>query len=206
MTVLGLELSTARGSVAVVRDGNQMFAREFANDRHNSAEFFAALTAAQELFAIVDRIAVGLGPGSYAGTRIAISTAVGLQLAKDVTLIGLPSICAFDVPEREYHVAGDARRKSFWTACVSDAVAVEMPNLLSEDELRARVDQVTQPVYSAERLAGFADVALAFPSAVRLARIASADHPNATLPPLQPLYLRAPNITVSKQPVWKAAT
>lgn len=206
MKVLALELSTALGSVAVVQDGAEIFGRAFANDRHNSAEFFAAVSAARETFPELGQIVVGLGPGSYAGTRIAISTAIGLQLATRASLLGVPSICGLDVGEREYCVVGDARRNSFWVGYVSDGVAVEMPKVVSEPELRARVDHAGDAIYSAETLTAFPEVARAHPSAARLARLASPDHPNVMLPPLQPLYLREPHITVSKQPVWKRAS
>lgn len=206
MNVLALELSTSRGSVAVLRDGEEIFTREFANDRCNSAGFFAAINAARGSFRRLQRVVVGLGPGSYAGTRIAVSTAIGLQLATGATLLGLPSICAFSVAEREYCAVGDARRKSFWIAAVVDAVCVEMPRLVSEPELRAQLDAPTRAVYSAEPLPGFENVMRAFPAAARLARIASTNHPNAMLPPLQPLYLREAHITISKQPVWKHAS
>lgn len=206
MKVLALELSTTRGSVAITEETREIFAREFPNDRRNSAAFFEAVTAARESFRSVDLIVAGVGPGSYAGTRIAISTAIGLQLATRATLIGLPSLCAFAVPEREYCAVGDARRNAFWIATIVDAVCLEMPRLVSESQLRAQIDQSTRAVYSAEPLANFPKVAHAFPSAARLARIASADHANATSAPLQPLYLREAHITVSKQPVWKAAS
>ena len=39
----------------------------------------------------IDRVAVGLGPGSYAGIRIAIALAQGWQLARKVSLLGISS-------------------------------------------------------------------------------------------------------------------
>ena len=205
MKTLALELSSTRGSVAVVQDTTEIFVREFANDRHNSAAFFEAVAAMRNTDGALDNIVVGLGPGSYAGTRIAISTGIGLQLASGASLVGLPSICALDVPEREYCAVGDARRKSFWIAIIRDRVCVETPQLVSESELHARLDSLQAPAYSAESLPQFASVATAFPSASRLAAIALFNHANAASPPLQPLYLREAHITVSKQPVWKHA-
>lgn len=206
MKVLTLELSTARGSVVVLENRELRFVREFANDRHNSAAFFDAVANARQSFAALDAIAVGLGPGSYAGTRIAISTAIGLQLAAGAKLLGVPSICALDVTEREYCVIGDARRKSFWIARVVDTVCIEMPELVTESELRSRIAASAYPVYSSEQLSGFENVKRAFPSATRLAGIAAGGHPSAIDAPLQPLYLREPHITTSKQPVWKATS
>src|SRR4051794_32692442 len=75
--ILALELSSARGSLAW-RDGHSELAREWANDRKNSGEFFRELAEVQQRCGAAQRIVVGLGPGSYAGTRISISAAVGL--------------------------------------------------------------------------------------------------------------------------------
>ena len=74
MRILALELSTARGSLAWL-DGKIEFTCEWPNDRKNSAAFFENLQAARRKFGTPETITVGLGPGSYAGTRIAISAA-----------------------------------------------------------------------------------------------------------------------------------
>ena len=113
MKILALELSTARGSFAWL-DGETELARDWPNDRKNSAVFFENLDNVVKKFGAAQIIVVGLGPGSYAGTRIAISAAIGLQVASGARLIGLPSICAIEAAD--YCVIGDARRKSFFFA------------------------------------------------------------------------------------------
>ena len=112
MKILALELSTSRGSLAWL-DGEIEFTREWPNDRKNSAAFFENLQAVRRKFDAPETITVGLGPGSYAGTRIAISAAIGIQLSCDARLIGYPSICAIKCEAQEYCVIGDARRNSF---------------------------------------------------------------------------------------------
>jgi len=72
MKILALELSTARGSLAWLNDAVE-FARKWPNDRKNSAPFFENLNIVTKRFGVPEIIIVGLGPGSYAGTRIAIS-------------------------------------------------------------------------------------------------------------------------------------
>src|SRR5947209_11882023 len=113
MKVLALELSSARGSVALL-DGDKIeFNREWPNDRKNSGPFFEHLVEVQKQFGKPETIVVGLGPGSYAGTRIAISAAIGLQAASRPKLIGFPSVCAIECDSSQYCVIGDARRNSF---------------------------------------------------------------------------------------------
>ena len=113
MKILALELSTALGSLAW-RDAEVEFVRDWPNDRKNSAAFFENLQATRRQFGAPETIIVGLGPGSYAGTRIAISAAIGMQLSCDARLIGWPSICAMESGAEEYCVVGDARRKYFF--------------------------------------------------------------------------------------------
>ena len=129
MRVLALELSSARGSIAF-RDGDdEIFATDFANDRKHSGFFFTHLKRCVELCGDAERIVVGLGPGSYAGTRIAIAAAIGLQSGSTAQLGGSPSIIALPTDAPEYVVIGDARRQSFYFALVRQRCCVEGPVL-----------------------------------------------------------------------------
>src|SRR5207302_11245314 len=138
MKILALELSSARGSAALFNDGNVVFFREWQNDRKNSGPFFEYLAEVQKQFGKPDTIVVGLGPGSYAGTRIAISAAIGLQAASRARLVGFPSICAIECDTPEYCVIGDARRQTFFFARVRENNVIEGPTLVTEAELREK--------------------------------------------------------------------
>src|SRR2546421_1759369 len=116
MKMLALEMSTAQGSIAFRDDGAPLFDCNFAADRKHSGAFFENVQRSLERFGRPRQIVVGLGPGSYAGVRIAIATALGLRSATGARLIGIPSIAALDVEPRKYGVIGDARRKSFFFA------------------------------------------------------------------------------------------
>jgi len=197
--ILALELSSARGSVAW-RDDNSEWAREWPNDRKNSGEFFRNLVEAQDQFGPPGRIVVGLGPGSYAGTRIAISAAIGLQLAVKAELIGLPSLCAIECGAPEYAVLGDARRQSFFVARVRDRIMSAAPVLQSEAELRSSLVALSarMPVFAVEKLPQFDGVPVRYPSAEILARLAAEENRAFVLPRLEPMYLREPHITTPK--------
>jgi tRNA threonylcarbamoyladenosine biosynthesis protein TsaB len=199
MTILALELSTARGSLAWL-DGNLQDVREWPNDRKNSAAFFRNLEAVTRKFASPEIIIVGLGPGSYAGTRIAISAAIGLQLSSDARLIGFPSICAMECEPHEYCVIGDARRKSFFFARVRDRALAEGPALCSEAEIRNKLDKTesTIPIFCSESLPQFQRAAIRYPSAVVLGRVAQEAGRGLFLPPLEPIYLREPHVTMPR--------
>jgi len=201
MKILALELSSARGSLAVASNGNVEIVREWPNDRKNSGPFFEYLTEVQKPFGKKETIIVGLGPGSYAGTRIAISAAIGLQAASHARLIGFPSICAIECEAEEYCVIGDARRKSFFFTCVRDNNLLEGPALMSDAELRAKLDKLDSKmsIFAIANLPQFERAEVRYPSAKVLAQLASDSSRNFAQPPLEPIYLREPHITIPKK-------
>jgi tRNA threonylcarbamoyl adenosine modification protein YeaZ len=199
MKILALELSAARGSLAWL-DGEIEDGHEWPNDRKNSSPFFENLNAITKKFGEPDAIIVGLGPGSYAGTRIAISAAIGLQLSSRARLTGLPSICAIQCDAREYCAIGDARRKSFFVARIRGHELVEGPMLFSQSELQAKLESLEPgiPIFSSEPLSQFERAVVRYPSALLLARLARESHCSFFSPPLEPIYLREPHITFPK--------
>src|SRR3954451_22760911 len=145
MRVLALELSSSRGSIAL-RDGDrEIFASEFANDRKHSGLFFTDLKRCIDQCGDAEQIVVGLGPGSYAGTRIAIAAAIGLQAATGAQLGGLSSIVALPTDAPEYVVIGDARRQSFFFAVVRQRRCLQTPTLCSAEELVGRLRETDLP-------------------------------------------------------------
>jgi len=199
MKTLALELSTLRGGLAWL-DGETELTRKWPNDRRNSATLFENLQEVRRKFGVPETIIVGLGPGSYAGTRIAISAAIGIQLSCDARLIGYPSICAIECDAQEYIVIGDARRKSFFFARTLKNELMEGPTLFSEVELRARLESLDPAtlVFSSDLLPQFQRTVIAFPSALILARLAKESRRSLCLPPLEPFYLLEPHITMPK--------
>ncbi len=192
MTILALELSSGKGSIAFFDDETKCFAAEFANDRKHSGLFFENLHRCIEQCRRPERIVVGLGPGSYAGTRIAIAAAIGLRAGLGAELVGSPSLCAMPAEASDYIVIGDARRQLFFFARVAARRCVDGPRLCEEEELREILAARGEPVFSSEALPEFGAVVL-FPSATILAQIA-AGIGSASLP-LEPIYLREPHIT-----------
>ena len=103
MKVLALELSAAIGSLAFCDDSARLF-RTFPANRKDSALFYENLEGVYRESGPPDVIVVGLGPGSYAGVRITIATAVGLKAAiraKLQALQALPAIATQPLPQFE---------------------------------------------------------------------------------------------------------
>jgi len=93
---------------------------------------------------------------------------------------------------------GDARRQSFWLAQVRARRCVSGPTLCTAQELTERLAENSSPVFSAEDLSAFPQVAISHPSALVLAQIAASESGELVRPPLEPIYLREPHITRPK--------
>src|SRR5689334_15991068 len=165
MKLLGFDLSTHRGTIAFVNGDNVLCARQWPNDRRNSAPFFAVLNEIIHDHGAPEVIVVGLGPGSYTGTRIAISAAIGLHATTGAALTGLSSLSGIS-EENEYVVIGDAKRASFFFASISGGLFATEPDLLSQNEMHKRISSITTiPIYTSDELPQFTAVQLRFPSA-----------------------------------------
>lgn len=197
MRILAFDLSSARGSLAIF--GDESLQESWPNDRKNSAAFFEKLSLIRKNHGPADVVIAGLGPGSYAGIRIAVATAIGLSAAWQAQLLGAPSVCAIEGSCTDFLAIGDARRNTFYVAEIKGRNLASGPELVTEEELRVRLAANTSlPVFSAEALPQFEGVEHRFPSAIELARMAWAVNPSVSSPPLQPLYLREPSITFPK--------
>ena len=196
MKVLALELSAAIGSLAFCDDSVRLF-RTFPANRKDSGLFYENLEGIYRESGPPDTIVVGLGPGSYAGVRIAIATAVGLKAAANTQLVGLPSICAID--RSEYVFVGDARRSSFFFAHVVRGCCVEGPKLASEAEIRAKLEAFQPlPAIATQSLPQFKGVTIEHPSALRMVELAT-EAACLIEEELEPIYLREPYITTGRK-------
>lgn len=200
MNVLAIDTSTAHGSVALLVEGALVLDEQFTADRSHTSALYPILQHAKELAPHVDRIVVGLGPGSYAGVRVAIATAVGLGLAWDAELVGIPSVAALKTDESRYLAVGDARRETFYFTRVENGVCMDGPLLLSDAEVQARLDELPGwPVFAASMTPQVERAVVAVPSALLLARLAVTERGIVSRGELEPLYLREPHITKPKE-------
>lgn len=197
MKILALELSSARGSIACIEADVVRFQSSFANDRKHSGLFFENLQRCLRDAGHPDRIVVGLGPGSYAGTRIAVAAAIGLRASTGAELVGLCSLCAIETEATDYCVIGDARRQTFHFSHVRRGRCIEGPQLCTEEELTERLASISVPIFATELLPAFDRARAAYPSALVLAQ----DAPQSgqlVHEPLEPIYLSEPHITQPK--------
>jgi tRNA threonylcarbamoyladenosine biosynthesis protein TsaB len=95
-----------------------------------------ALAAAGADWDAVERIAVGVGPGSFTGLRLGIATARGLAQARDLPLVGVSSLAALAAGVSADVAVIDARRGEVFAA----APGVFGPAALKPEELVARIE------------------------------------------------------------------
>ena len=199
MTFLAIDTSTTQGSVALLVDGELRLDETFSADRSHTASLFTVLERARALVETIDVVAVGLGPGSYAGVRIAISAAIGFQLGLGARIVGLPSVAALETEAPRYLAIGDARRETYYFSKVEAGCCTDGPRLVTEAELRALLGELGEwPVYSTAPLEVAPQAVLAMPSARRLVALAAAGRSILAEGTLEPLYLREPHITQPK--------
>lgn len=94
--ILGIETATSICSVALVRDGKLLAIRESVGARDHSAALTTYIaevfTEAGLTFSHMDAVAVSMGPGSYTGLRIGVSSAKGLCYALDKPFIAIDTL------------------------------------------------------------------------------------------------------------------
>ena len=195
MTVLALEFSSERRSVAIARGGGVLSeAVEQTGGRGTNA--FAliekVLADANISREEIEMIAVGLGPGSYTGIRAAIALAQGWQLAREIKLIGVNSaeaIASRAQAEKFFgrvNVVIDAQRGEFYLAtwAVSESARHEIAPLkivsaAEIDSLKSSDEICLGPEQSGKNFPGAAEIALL-----------AANYTSIDAEKLEPIYLR----------------
>lgn len=150
MILLGFDTATsatvvgvldAAGVVTEVRDDPAPGARPAHANRLLSAAHDALERAGLD-WEDVERIAVGVGPGSFTGLRIGIATARALAQARGLPLVGVSSLEALALGAGNADIVLavlDARRGEAFAAGWRAGVPVLAPAALSPDALAERV-------------------------------------------------------------------
>ncbi len=144
MRLLGIETSSAVGSVALEVDGD-VLEREIASPREQTEQLLKLI---DELLAAVgvglrdlDAVTFGCGPGSFTGLRVAAAAAQGFALATAVPLVPVSSLwCLAERAHRQHGaervvVVVDARMGEVYSA--SFELQAGLPALVGRERLGA---------------------------------------------------------------------
>ena len=206
MTILALEFSSAQRSVAVVRPGNPQIDAEAVERGPGGTH---ALGLIEEVLAEtgigreqIEVIAVGLGPGSYTGIRVALSVAQGWQLARGVKLLGVSSADCLAAQARAENIFGrvnvviDAQRNELYLAAYEISSGgwkeIEPLHLAASPGISARAS-AGEIWVGPEVTRWLPQGKILFPSAATLGRLAAGRCDFVDGDKLAPIYLREVN-------------
>jgi len=232
LRVLAVDTSSNIGSVALVDCGPDPFAAEVlstttarVSNAHGESILPLiehVLRAARATRESIELLAVGIGPGSFTGTRIAVATMKGIAVATGTPLRGVNSYAALamdagTIDERPIAIAIDARKGEVYVGAVrvveGDVVTLVDPAHLPPDRVFAYLAPVIEEVFlpAGDGVHLVAElsalrrrrVELEVPRASAIAALAAARHirnPIDEVDVLEPLYVRPPDVTIPKSP------
>jgi tRNA threonylcarbamoyladenosine biosynthesis protein TsaB len=211
LAILALDAAGAACSAALWRDGRVAAYRRRPMQRGHAEALMPllleVLAEAGMDFAGLGQIAVGVGPGSFTGIRIALAAARGVGLAAKLPVVGVDSFsavaAALPEPPRQGEtllVVIDSKREALFGQYYDDALTpLGEPHVLKPEALLARRPPgplliagdgaSLLPAAAAARIAD-GDQAV---DAIAIARLAAA---GKALRQPRPLYLRAPDVTL----------
>ncbi len=213
MRVLAIETSSSRGSVALVEGTSVQDAQICGYTSHDEPNRHAErlLSMTREVLQQaswdkrqIERVAVGLGPGSFTGVRIGIAQAQGMMLGLGASGVGIGSmsVIAAGLPfddKRVRVVVRDARRDEFFVAAyTSTGRELLAPHTIAQEGARDRILEQfggESFVIVGSILSGFdcqVGPETTEPDARPLGRMALQASPQVDL--LVPQYVRGPNV------------
>jgi tRNA threonylcarbamoyladenosine biosynthesis protein TsaB len=164
--LLAIDTAAPRLQLAVLRDGDRVETLSEDMATGQAERLFPAIdelfSRAAVAYADLTRITVTTGPGSFTGLRIGLSAARGLGLARDIPVLGIPSLAALSLA-----VAGpsavllDAKRgEAYVQIFTAPGVPASEAALLPTDAAQALVPAgtplITSPFVDIAALARFA--------------------------------------------------
>lgn len=172
------------------------------------------LEKAGAAFSDVDLISTTVGPGAFTGLRIALSTAQGFSLALKKPVIGVSTLeilaaqyfSANELPENHLLcVLIETKRQDYYCQFFNaDGSEFTKPEALSGEAVRD-IHDAQNVVYTGDATGRFADRdtnvcdGYDFPDPCVVASMGFEKYKKNEVQPLEPLYLRGADVSVSKK-------
>jgi tRNA threonylcarbamoyladenosine biosynthesis protein TsaB len=210
MTILALEFSSPQRSVAIARGRDALAeAAEIGGRATNAFSMIEkVLVSAKIGREEIEVLAVGLGPGSYTGVRVALSIAQGWQLATDVKLLGIGSVECLAAQAQAQKIFGrvnvviDAQRGEFYLTnyevSADGLKEIGALEIVAAAEVESRVN-AGEILIGPEVARWFPNGRTIFPNAATLAKLAANRSDFTAGEKLEPVYLREKNFVKSPQ-------
>ncbi len=219
MTTLGIDTSTHYGTVGLVADGNLKGEFTFNARESQSEKLLSTLDVLRNEVGVglgeISRIAVSIGPGSFTGLRIGISTAKGLGHGLDVPVVGITLTDSYYSRVCEYSgpvctLISDRRNLVYYALFDGDGNKVLTEESTSiaklEDTLEDETGGIEDPILlvgdgvadNSRRFQGFENALLAggrlnYPSGAQIAFLGEKiDEEIDQITTIEPLYAQRP--------------
>lgn len=192
MAILSIETSCGQGSVALKEQGGSIKSRSFEGGQRHSTMLFPELEALGIKESPIEKIIIGVGPGSFSGIRVAIAAAQGIALAKNCPVVGICS--AWSVAMQKSHVTrlgvfADARRGERYVTIFANGKMECETFLVANESVEEMLSKFTE-VVCADPVPLIEGQCI--PRAADYLQLADSFEGWILTEPLEPIYLRDP--------------
>lgn len=154
MKILALDTSTSTCVVGISEDDHPLAETTFQAGRSSSAKLLPALQWLLEIVGLkttdLDAFGIVLGPGSFTGLRVGLSTIKGMAWALKKPFVGINAldVLVHQVPEKERCLVPmlDARKGRVYGAVYQWTKTLETKILASDTNAVELISKVDQPV------------------------------------------------------------
>ncbi len=187
-----IDTSSNSGLLAMVREQEVLCEFRFPTGRASDPAIFQSeLADLLKRNENPGRVVVGLGPGNHSSVRVGIASAIGLSIALNIPVHGVPSPLGYETDMDTFTAIGRAGRDEVWSMKVQNSIATDGACILKEDALDdAGVHSRLTLDASLREKAVLREL-----SAIRLSQL-PLDQESAKS--LAPIYLRPANISSAK--------
>ena len=222
--ILLIETTTNICSVGIVKNGELLVQQEATKKMSHASQLTLTIQAVLKTVNIemtgLEAVAVSIGPGSYTGLRIGLSTAKGICYALSLPLIAVNTLKALawktseKYPEADlYAPMIDARRMEVYTALYQKdgtEILERQAKIIDTDSFSDLLETGKQIVFSGNGAAKcsstivsdnakFVEIYCQSENLASLAQEAFDKKDFADLAYIEPYYLKSPNITKPKK-------
>jgi tRNA threonylcarbamoyl adenosine modification protein YeaZ len=225
---LAIDTSTNNASLSIIKEDQVLVELNWLSKQNHSVELMPSLNQLLEQtktsLKSTDGIIVAIGPGSFNGLRVGISTAKGLAFSMGIPLVGINSLEAtayqyaesglpvcpiFNAGRGELVTALYQRKDTKWCQIINQHITTiddligEITDITifcgepTETALKQLKDKLKQKAIIPSSISRLRRSA--FLAELGIKRLETGDHD--TPASLQPIYLRLPPITHPKHPI-----